>query len=251
MSPTKLLGTTALMIVVGGLSAAHAQSIGTTVRAEKTVKAGSSRVLKTKSQVFANERIRANSSGLGHFKFNDGTKMVVGPGTNLVLDKTIYNPNGSTFKKFAIDSSAGALRFISGSSGSNAYEIQTPTGTLGVRGTAFDLQHYRGRTYVMLASGEVTFCSNSGSCETITRRCDFVVASPDGKISPPIQPRNGIYNSRDMARYFPFIADQSQIEPGFRLAVSRCGGGGLASGGGLGDGQDGSGISIGGDVGSE
>ncbi|MEM7290147.1 MAG: hypothetical protein AAF412_07245, partial [Pseudomonadota bacterium] len=117
------------LIVVG--FEAHAQTIGKAVRADRTVTGSRSGVLAKNSPVSANERIQANSTGLGHFEFNDGTKMVVGPGTNLVLDQTIYNPNQSSFRKFAIDSTAGALRFISGSSATGTYEIDTPTGTLG------------------------------------------------------------------------------------------------------------------------
>jgi hypothetical protein len=204
---------------------AIAQSIGKTIKADRTVSGSKSGVLKINSNVVANERISANTTGLGHIEFNDGTKMVVGPNTNLVLDRAVFNPGQSSFRKLAMDSTAGALRFISGSSAKGTYEIQTPTGTLGIRGTAFDMQHYRGRTYIMLVSGEVTFCTNSGECETITRKCDYVVASPDGSITPPVQPRRGIFQGRDMEIYFPFINDQSQIEPEFQLGISRCGGG--------------------------
>ena len=206
---------------VSGLPA-FSQTIGTTEKADDTVRGSKAGRLSAGTDVVANERITANSTGMGHFLFNDGTKMVVGPGTRLKLDETIYNPNQSSFNKFAIDSSAGALRFISGESRSNSYEIETPTGTLGVRGTAFDLRHYRGRTYVMLVEGEVTFCSRTNSCETLRRKCSFVVASPTGRVSDPVLPRNSQFEEIDMERYFPLIFDQSPILPSYRLNVSKC-----------------------------
>ena len=104
-----------------GAATASAQTIGTTVSADQTVTGSKSGVLTANKGIQANERIRANATGLGHFEFNDGTKMVVGPGTSLVLDEAIFNPNGSTFQRFALDSSAGALRFISGDSASRNY----------------------------------------------------------------------------------------------------------------------------------
>ncbi len=230
-----LLGTLAIP------TQSFAQTIGTTTRADSTVFA-SNRILRTGNPIAANQRIRVNATGLGHFKFNDGTKMVIGPGARMVLDETIYNPNGSSFKKFAIDSTRGALRFISGSSASSAYEIETPTGTLGIRGTAFDLQHFRGRTYIMLVNGMVTFCSRTGNCETIRKKCDYVVAQPSGRVSTPVQPKNGNFSRVDMERYFPFMFDQSQIEPEFRLGVNACAGGNSAAAGngpdsGAGDGE--------------
>ena len=215
-----------LLLLFTGFSlagnSASAQTIGTTVKADDTVRGSKAGKLSKGTKVVANERISANASGLGHFVFNDGTKMVVGPGTRLKLDEAIYNPNRSSFKKFAIDSSAGALRFISGDSRSAAYEIETPTGTLGVRGTAFDLRHYRGRTYVMLVNGEVTFCTRINRCETLRRKCSFVVASPTGRVSDPVLPRNSQFEKRDLERYFPLVFDQSPILPDFRLNVNKC-----------------------------
>lgn len=234
---------TGFVLIAGLALPAHAlaQTIGTTTRADATVFSGA-KVLRTGNPISANQRIRVNATGLGHFKFNDGTKMVIGPGARMVLDETIYRPGGSTFKKFAIDTTRGALRFISGSSAAAAYEIETPTGTLGIRGTAFDMQHLRGRTYIMLVNGMVTFCTRAGSCETIRRKCDFVVAQPGGRISAPVQPRDGIYSKADMERYFPFMFDQSQIEPEFRLGVNTCAGGNSSATGngpdsGAGDGE--------------
>lgn len=247
--------------------AATAQStIGAAVAVDDRVTGNNGRNIKNNSSISANERIRSNSSGLGHFKFNDGTKLVVGPGSNIVLDKLVYNPGGSSFKKFALKSSAGATRIITGNSNASAYEISTPSGTLGIRGTAFDIQHLRGRTYVMLINGRVEFCSFSGTCKTIRRKCDYVVVNRNGNISDPVQPKDGIFEKRDMVRYFPFIADQGPIKQDFRLRVKTCGlsggsrqgfrsqssTGGEGFGGGRGDGFGGNdGGNAGGDTGDD
>lgn len=211
----------------------YAQStIGSAVSVDDTITGNKRRVIRTASKIVANERIRANASGLGHFKFNDGTKMVVGPGTNIVLDDVVYNPNGSSFKKFVLKTGAGATRFISGKSSSSAYEIKTPVGTLGIRGTAFDIQHFRGQTFVMLVNGRVEFCNLSGVCETIRRKCDYVVVKRSGDISKPTQPKDGAFSRADMVRFFPFVADQSKIKQDYRLRVKTCGlsGGNIAQG---------------------
>ena len=163
MYPSVKMAVMSGLFALAAMSTASAQTvIGTAVSVDDQVRGNNSRRIATASQIYANERITANATGLGHFRFSDGTKMVVGPGTNLVLDELVYNPDGSTFNKFVLKTTSGAARFISGSSSSNAYQIETPVGTLGIRGTAFDFMQRGGRFYIMLVSGRVEFCGNSG-----------------------------------------------------------------------------------------
>ncbi|MEM7068612.1 MAG: FecR domain-containing protein [Pseudomonadota bacterium] len=213
--------------------------IGTTVKAELLVSGNNGRILTRNSDIFSGERIVSTLTGFAHFRFNDGTKLVVGPNTRLTLDELVYSSNETGFVKFALTSAAGALRVISGDSDSSAYEIQTPVSVLGIRGTAFDLRHYRGRTYVMVLDGEVELCGSSGSCETIKRRCEYVVAGRNGQVSDPRLPKTGIFEARDMRRFFPFVNNQSRIEPDFQLPVNPCSGGNGASSQNDGSGSDG------------
>ncbi|TGV72847.1 hypothetical protein EN788_72790, partial [Mesorhizobium sp. M2D.F.Ca.ET.145.01.1.1] len=82
----------------------------------------------------AAERISTSNSGLGQFVFLDGTKLAVGWGSSVVIDKYIFNDDNSV-KKLTIRAAKGTFRWISGSSPSSAYQIVTPAGTIGVRGT--------------------------------------------------------------------------------------------------------------------
>ena len=225
---------TALALLCFSNAAAETE-IGNATSVTQIVQGKDARPIETNSPIFANERIAANNSGLAHFRFNDGTKMVVGPGSSLVLDESIYNPDGSTFNRFVLNSAAGATRFISGNSGSSVYKINTPVGTLGLRGTAFDFRHWRGRTYLMLLDGRVEICNTQNQCKTLRRKCEFVIVNTNGRISDPILPRNSLFGSRDMNRYFPFVNNQRQLQPDYRLRINTCAGGGRAgthSGGG-------------------
>ena len=67
----------------------------------------------------------------------DDTKLALGPGARLVLDKFVYDPN-TTSKQVLINFAVGAFRFISSSKDAVGYELKTPTATMGVRGTVFD-----------------------------------------------------------------------------------------------------------------
>ena len=230
------LSAATLLAGIIATSAGAQTSIGTAVAVDDNVSGNNARPIRTSSSVFANERISANQTGLGQFEFVDGTKIVVGPGASMVFDELVYNPGGSSFNKFVIQSTSGAVRFISGASPSSSYEIRTPVGTLGLRGTAFDMQHLSGRTYLMLISGSLEFCANNGQCEILRRKCDFMIINANGTFTPPTQPRSGGFSSSDMQRYFPFTNDQSRLQEDFRLRINTCAGG--ASGGAPGGGND-------------
>ena len=85
--------------------------------------------LKTGDDVFQNETIVTDANGVGQFRFNDQTKLAIGPGSTVVLDNFVYDSNTSQ-GKVVINLTAGALRFITGKADHNAYEIVTPTATI-------------------------------------------------------------------------------------------------------------------------
>ena len=202
-----------------------ATRIGQTVSSETTVVANGQRVLRQNSQVFENDVLRSNETGLAQIEFKDGSKMVIGHNANVTLDETVFSRGGSQFTRFVVNTTSGAMRFISGESDSSAFQINTPTGTLGLRGTSFDMQHYKGQTYIMLVSGKVTFCDGSGNCTNISRRCDCMAVGPNGVIQAPVQPEGGIYTEEEMATFFPFIADQEELLEQFKQRIKLCKGG--------------------------
>ncbi len=75
----------------------------------------------------------------------------------------------------------------------------------------------------MLVSCRVEFCSFAGQCQTIRRKCDYIVADRGGNISKPTQPKDGTFERADMARFFPFIADQFPLKEDFKLRAKTCG----------------------------
>jgi hypothetical protein len=215
----------AIPMLVGPAPVAAQTVIGAAETIETSVTGDAERSIQQGSSIHANERIRTNRSGLGHFEFLDGTKLVIGPDSNLLLDELVYNPNTSSFRKVVLKASSGATRFISGKSNSSAFKIITPIGALGLRGTAFDFRHWRGRTYLMVLDGVVEICNRRNDCRTLRRKCDFVVVDRDGEISDPIQPSRGIFSAFDMAKYFPFVSNQGRLDPGYRLRINTCAGG--------------------------
>ena len=70
--------------------------------------------------------------------FLDSTNLTVGPISEVLLDKFVYDPNGSS-GVVVVQATKGAFRFVTGSQDKRAYQIQTPFGNLGVRGTIVEM----------------------------------------------------------------------------------------------------------------
>ena len=85
--------------------------------------------------IFFNERIATTTSGLVQVLLVDGSTFTVGPDSDLVIDKFVYDPNKGT-GQIAASFSKGVMRFVGGkiSKSDNAVTINTPAGAMAVRG---------------------------------------------------------------------------------------------------------------------
>jgi hypothetical protein len=92
-----------------------------------------SRLLVLEGAVFMGDEIVAQPQGLAQIRFIDNTRIIIGPNSRLRIDTFIFNPD-YTAKNVTITAIKGVFRFISGKSADGAYQIRTPTMTIGVRG---------------------------------------------------------------------------------------------------------------------
>ena len=102
------------------------------------ITAGNSQTLGAGSEVFANETIRTGNLGQADLVFVDKTNLTVGPTSEVVLDKFVYDPNGSK-GSVVFKATRGAFRFVTGTQDHRVYAVDTPSGSLGVRGTKVEL----------------------------------------------------------------------------------------------------------------
>jgi hypothetical protein len=189
----------------------------------RTAVAGASGPIVVKSPVYRDERIRTSKSGLGEFIFRDGTKFAVGGNSSVVIDRFVYD-DAKTFNRLTLNAARGSFRWISGKSKSEAYEIVTPAGTIGVRGTRFDIfVGPGGITSVVLLDGSVRFCGANG-CQDLRRRCDVVVATPGGGVSDPSRVNRDIFGTVGSDAAFPFLSGRQRLSRGFNSAFGgNCG----------------------------
>ena len=113
------------------------------------------RKVKVSDQVFKDEVIETNPASTTQILFIDETVLTIGPDSRLTLDTMVFDPDANT-GKVVVTAARGLFTFVTGSLSSESYEIKTPTATIGVRGTKFDLFVSRkGASTVVLRSGAI------------------------------------------------------------------------------------------------
>ena len=113
------LGATHRYALIGAMLAAlpAAADIGRTTavvqQAQGTPPAQPTRVLIPRMNLFENERIQTDNRGVTQILFLDGTNLTVGPNSDLVIDRFIYDPDTSA-GELATELGRGVLRFVGG-----------------------------------------------------------------------------------------------------------------------------------------
>jgi hypothetical protein len=113
-----------------------AERVGKVVSTKPSVSSAGSagkKTLRSSDPVFFMDKLSTNSTGVGEFLFDDGTKLAIGPSASLTVDRFVQK-GGSKFSKLGVAAAKGSFRLISGGSGSSPIRIKTPRGTMAVRG---------------------------------------------------------------------------------------------------------------------
>lgn len=211
-------------IMLPTLPAMAATSIATAVDVNPQAESqlgGDVKVIVAKEELFEGQRITTGQYGQVHILFADQTKMVVGPSSSLLIEKILMRNNG-TASSFAVKALGGTYRFITGNSAKSAYQIGTPTGTIGVRGTEFDfvVDRETGETKVILFSGAAIVCSDSDACVTLTEICGLASnTSTEAMLSDDELNRRGLNQSG-----FKYVGNQGNLLKSFQVDdASKCG----------------------------
>jgi hypothetical protein len=116
------------------------------------------RVLNAPGDVFQGDLIVTDPNGEAQIQFVDDTRFVVGPNSRVLIDQFVFNPDG-TAQDVAFNTLKGTFRFISGRSPHEVYAINTPTMTIGVRGTTINISVLNsGQSYANWQDGRGIAC---------------------------------------------------------------------------------------------
>lgn len=169
-------GLAVLAFLAGGAGTAWAdasgQAVGVNPQAEAEAKSGT-RLLTVGTDVFIGDRVVTGAEGQVQIKFSDNTKLVVGPSSALLIEDYLIRNNGSA-GKFAINALNGTFRFVTGNAPKDSYVINTPTGTIGVRGTVVELRVFGDLTHFMVTEGKAFGCpKGGGECVELENVCEY------------------------------------------------------------------------------
>src|SRR5690606_23169970 len=96
------------------------------------------RTLQQGDRVHQDELIEVGLDATSELKLDDETKLALGPGARLMLDKFVYDP-ARTKGSIVLDLVKGSFRFVTGVAEMPPYVIKTPSAAITVRGTIFDV----------------------------------------------------------------------------------------------------------------
>ncbi len=176
-----------MLLLALGPQAAAQTAIGTASGVENTVvgnHSGEQQRIVVGNDVYQNETVDTKQSSYAHLIFVDKTNLSIGPDSNVVLDKFVYDPNGGA-GKVVLQIGKGSFRFITGTQKKSSYEIKTPVATIGVRGTVFSLLNSNECSLIVLEEGSITLTFKDGKTIVLDKRGWGVQACSDGRVTGP------------------------------------------------------------------
>jgi len=191
------------------------------IKATAVEGAAGKRPLEVKGPVFSGDVVKTDRRGQAQLLFRDDTKLVVGPNSQLTIDRFVF-AGRSNAREFTINAVKGAFRFITGSSQKQAYTIKTPSATIGVRGTHFDVTIRGLITNLALYEGGVRLCDTTKQpqrCADIMGRCDVIIVGPEEDLR---RVRNVYERTELMDTIFPYAFRQGALRADFRVRSGAC-----------------------------
>lgn len=91
--------------------------------------------LRLRDNIIRNAELVTAERGALEVTFNDGSKLTMGQNSRLTVDEYVYGQGGAG--KQTVRYTKGLFRFLSGSIPKDNVKIDTPTVTIGIRGTMF------------------------------------------------------------------------------------------------------------------
>lgn len=160
---------------------------GTPVGAERVA-------LSQAAAIFRNQKLETGDDSAAGVRFIDASKLTLGANANAVVDDYVFAGDAS---RSAVTLAKGAFRFISGQMPEKNMKIQTPTVTIGIRGTELKIDVYEdGSTELSTVSGAANIVSRATSEALDILAGHSVVADSNGVFGVV---RDFIHKSKDEA----------------------------------------------------
>lgn len=210
---------------LAGHAAADEQEpeVGTAITIKREVVATlgeEKRNLQEGGRVHRSEYLQTGDAAQAELKLDDQTKLALGPNAGLKLDDFVIGKSGGV-TSIGVNFVKGTFRFITGSEKKDAYKIDTPSATIGVRGTVFDVYvDGNGDTLVLLQEGEVDICTKAHTCRRHNSVGRIIHATIGGVLSEPLRFSENLIPGLAVGTAFPFLGKTLRIDPLRRLRTA-------------------------------
>ena len=197
------------------------KEVGTTIAVKRRLtglNGDVKRRLRKGARVHRDEILQTSRKGRAEFKLDDETKLALGANARLKLDEFVLGQTQDGIATIALNFITGSFRFITGKQDSKAYRIETPTVTMGIRGTVLDIYVARsGETLVLLHEGEVEICSKTNVCRIHNTIGHIIHTTIAGVVSAPLKFSRKLIRGVSVGRAFPFVGRRLLVDPVRRL----------------------------------
>jgi len=133
----------AILCVSAGISAAELAGIVERMQGSaQIISLGGQKSLQVKSEVLQGDQITTASDAEILLRMTDGTVLAIRPNTNLIVSEYHFDNKDSSRDNFLMKLVKGGLRTVTGAIGKkNPQKVRfnTPTATIGIRGTDFEV----------------------------------------------------------------------------------------------------------------
>lgn len=174
--------------MLGFSAVASAENVGEATRVQRFAYQTMPQAQKTPiyrlDAVVRNARLETVPSGALEVTFTDGSRLTLGSASSVVVDNYVYGgAQGASGQTLKI--TRGLFRFVSGSMPKDQVKLQTPSVTIGIRGTVVKVKaDERGVGTIFFEQGTGTV--DNGKGQTIQMgEGDMVKIGPDGSIGTP------------------------------------------------------------------
>lgn len=122
------------------------------------------RRLKRRSPIFDVDTVTTNPNSKAQFRMNDGTLLAVKESSKLLISEYKYTPDVEG-NSAVLELVEGGLRSVTGAIKSNngSYQLKTPVGSIGIRGTHFEIELIDGDMFVAVWDGAIDLTVDTGT----------------------------------------------------------------------------------------
>ena len=175
------------------------EPLGKTLLAQGSIQAersGAKQALKRLSPVYRTDVIRSGKDSSAQFRMIDDAYLDLYENSELRLHEYQFKADGQR-GSVIMELISGGLRTISGAIGKqnkSDYQLKTPTATIGIRGTFYEVSLTKEGMYLAAWKGGITIKTHSGACNTalgIGQQANFAFVTRQGQCellteAPPI-----------------------------------------------------------------